>query len=156
MTGRALQIQPEALHKRNAERRRWWRRRWSHRPACLNFDSKKTSKQNNNNKTLHLHCICILYLSLEKSELLKMCMLFCIIWLKKVLFILTFVCFVQITEPKYTWRWYTAAWFGAGGVVVAFFLTCKDLGGRDDGSFPACTFFLFKVEINSWTPIPLL
>ena len=35
-----------------------------------------------------------------------------------------------------------------------FFLTCKDLGGRFDNSFPACAFF-FQEEIGSPPPIPL-
>ena len=46
--------------------------------------------------------------------------------------------------------------FGELMVEVAFFLACEELGRMFDHSFPACAcFFIFKVEINSGTLIPL-
>ena len=44
-------------------------------------------------------------------------------------------------------------WSASGG--GGFFFTCKDFGRMFNNSFPACTFFPFKMEISSCKLIPL-
>ena len=47
------------------------------------------------------------------------------------------------------WRWPFLKNYGG------FFLACEDVRKMFSTSFPACAFFFFKVEISSWTLIPL-
>ena len=149
MTGRALKIQPEALHKRNAERRRWWRRRWSHRPACLNFDSKKMSKQNNNKKqqpqqqnpssSLHLYSVfvtwkkwtaenvhAVLYNLIKKSSFYLHLCVFCTNYRTKV--------HLKMVNNCLIWGW----WCSGG-----FFSHLQRFGGKGWWFIPCLHFFSF-------------